>query len=58
MIALILRRIPKFLSKGWIKYLRDCSDMIERKKFGYTILKHKLVRAGYQIGNDGTVYPF
>lgn len=58
MIKLILCRIPNFLTEGWIEYLRACSEMIERKKLGYSILKRKLEKAGCQVGADGTVYPF
>lgn len=58
MIKLILKAVPKFMSKGWIKYLCACSDAIAQKKIGYSILKYKLEKAGYQIGADGTVYPF
>lgn len=58
MIKLILQSIPEFLSEGWIEYLRACSEMIEQKKLGCSILKRKLEKAGYQVGTDGTVYPF
>lgn len=58
MIKLILKAVPKFMSKGWIEYLHACSNAIAQKKIGHSILKHKLEKAGYQISTDGTVYPF
>ena len=58
MIKLILKAVPKFMCKGWIEYLRACSDAIAQKKIGYSILKRKLEKAGYQISTNGTVYPF
>lgn len=58
MFELITMPIPEFLADGWIEYLDECSDRITEKTFGSFILKIKLRLAGYQIGKDGTVYPF
>lgn len=57
-IKLIVMPVPKFLTSEWISYLRDCSDCIESRLFGYKLLASKLEHAGYGIGDDGTVYPF